>query len=114
MNLRLTNIGKSPCFLTGYPGVSLTMGPGGSPIGAPAVRDRTSPVTDVLLSPGQAGLAVMRYTHAENYLGCKQANASGYRIYPPENTTSLFIPQPTKACWNTAVRLLAIGPFRLP
>lgn len=114
MSLRLTNIGTSTCLVSGYPGVSLTMGPDGSPIGAPAVRDRESPVTQVVLSPGQTGAAVLRYTHAANYLGCTQTHASGYRIYPPENTASLFIPQPTKACRNTSIKLLSIGPFRMP
>jgi hypothetical protein len=39
-------------------------------------------------------------------------DAAGYRIYPPEDTASLFLPQPTKACSNAEITLLAIGAFQ--
>lgn len=112
MKLLLTNTGAEPCLLRGFPGVSLAADAAGAPIGAPAKRDEATPATDVLLAPGQSGSAVLRYTHAENYAGCTLADAAGYRIYPPEDTASIFLPQPTKACSNAEIELLTIGAFQ--
>jgi Protein of unknown function (DUF4232) len=112
MTLTLTNTGTEPCLLKGFPGVSLTADANGEPIGAPATRDESTPVADVLLAPGQGGKAVLRYTHAENYTDCTLTPAAGYRIYPPEDTASLFLAQPTQACSNPAVELLTVGAFQ--
>jgi hypothetical protein len=112
MTLTLTNTGAEPCLLKGFPGVSLTADANGAPIGAPATRDETTPVVDVLLAPGKAGAAVLRYTQAGNYTDCTMVPAAGYRIYPPEDTASLFLAQPTQACSNAAVSLLTIGAFQ--
>ena len=112
MTLTLTNTGTEPCVLKGFPGVSLAADANGEPIGAPAKRDESTPVADVLLAPGQGGKAVLRYTHAENYTDCTLTPAAGYRIYPPEDTASLFLAQPTQACSNAAIELLTIGAFQ--
>ncbi|NUT72568.1 DUF4232 domain-containing protein [Pseudarthrobacter sp. C4D7] len=112
MKLNLTNKGAEPCVLRGYAGVSLTADAMGAPIGAPATRDESAGVADVLLAPGQTGTAVLRYTQARNYQGCTAVDAAGYRIYPPEDTDSLFIPQPTTACSNAEITLLTIGAFQ--
>ncbi|PNI08612.1 hypothetical protein CXX84_11430 [Arthrobacter sp. AFG7.2] len=112
MKLNLTNTGSEPCVLRGFAGVSLTMDGAGAPIGAPAERDVSAMPADVLLAPGQTGSAVLRYTQAGNYTDCAMVDAAGYRIYPPEDTASLFLPRPTKACSNTGITLLTIGPFQ--
>jgi hypothetical protein len=112
MTLTLTNTGTGPCLLKGYAGVSLAADAKGAPIGAPATRDESTPVTDVLLAPGQGGKAVLRYTQAGNYPDCNVTPAAGYRIYPPEDTASLFLAQPTRACSNAAIELLTIGAFQ--
>ncbi|WP_258804789.1 DUF4232 domain-containing protein [Pseudarthrobacter sp. NS4] len=112
MKLNLTNTGSEPCLLRGFPGVSLAADNAGAPIGAPATRDGSAPVADVLLAPGQTGSAVLRYTQAGNYMDCAMVDAAGYRIYPPEDTASLFLPQPTKACSNADITLLSIGAFQ--
>lgn len=108
----LTNSGAGPCLLTGFPGVSLTTDANGEPIGAAAVRDPSSPVTEVVLAPGQAGTATLRYTQAGNYLDCMRTEAAGFRIYPPEDTASLFVADPRDACSNTTINLLTIGAFQ--
>jgi hypothetical protein len=110
--LVLTNSGSEPCLLKGFPGVSLTADANGAPIGAPAKRDESTPVTDVLVAPGQAGTAVLRYTQAGNYPECTITPAAGYRIYPPEDTASLFVAQPRDACSNAAIELLTVGAFQ--
>lgn len=112
MTLILTNSGAEPCLLRGYPGVSLTADANGEPIGAPAARDEAAPAVDVLLAPGQAGTATLRYTQARNYTDCAVVPAAGFRIYPPEDTASLFIAQPRDACSNPGTQLLTIGAFQ--
>lgn len=109
--LILTNSGAEPCLLRGFPGVSLTADATGAPLGAPARQDGASPVADVLLAPGQAGSADMRYTQAGNYPDCAAAQAAGYRVYPPEETASLFFAEPRTACTNDSIELLTIGAF---
>jgi hypothetical protein len=110
--LILTNSGTGPCLLKGYAGVSLTADANGEPIGAPATRDETTPATDVLLAPGQAGAATLRYTQAGNYTDCTRIPAAGLRVYPPEDTASLFLAQPRDACSNPGINLLIIGAFQ--
>lgn len=112
MELILTNTGKASCHLKGFAGVSLTTGPNGQPIGAPAQRDTTVPVGDVLLAPGQSGTAVLRYTQAGNYPDCTKTPAAGFRVYPPEDTESLFVARPSDACSNASIELLSIGAFQ--
>ncbi|WP_160667972.1 DUF4232 domain-containing protein [Pseudarthrobacter sp. ATCC 49987] len=111
MQLILTNSGAEPCRLLGFAGVSLTADANGEPIGAPAARDEATPATDVLLAPGQAGTATLRYTQARNYSDCTVVPAAGFRIYPPEDTASLFIAEPHDACSNAGINVLTIGAF---
>jgi hypothetical protein len=112
MQLILTNSGAEPCLLKGFAGVSLTAGADGEPIGEPAVRGESTPVTDVLLAPGQAGTATLRYSQAANHTDCSRTPAAGLRVYPPEDTASLFLAQPREACSNAGIKLLTISAFR--
>ena len=112
MQLILTNSGTEPCLLKGFAGVSLTAGADGEPIGAAATRDDSGPVTDVTLAPGKAGTATLRYTQAANYPDCTKTPAAGFRVYPPNDPASLFIPQQLDACTNTEINLLTIGAFQ--
>ncbi len=111
MQILLTNTGSASCMLTGFAEVSLTAGADGSPIGSAAARD-TTPATEVLLEPGQAGAATLRYTQARNYQDCTVVPAAGFRIYPPDDTASLFIAQPRDACSNAGINLLTVGAFQ--
>ncbi|MGW9415467.1 DUF4232 domain-containing protein [Arthrobacter cupressi] len=110
--LILTNSGTTPCILKGYPGVSLVTGPTAGPIGAPADRDTTKAPVELLLQPGESGAAVLRYTQAGLYPDCTHAAAAGFRIYPPEDTGSVFIAQQHEACSNASVKLLTIQAFQ--
>jgi len=111
MKLILTNSGAEPCLLKGFAGVSLTANATGEPIGAAAGRDESTPVADVLLAPGKAGSATLRYTQAGNYQGCTRTPAAGFRVYPPEDTASLFVAAPKDACSEAGIKLLTIGAF---
>ena len=112
MKLILTNSGTAPCLLKGFAGVSLTADAAGAPIGAAAARDKSTPAADVLLAPGKAGAATLRYTQAANYADCSVTPAAGFRIYPPEDTASLFLAEPHDACSNTGPKLLTISAFQ--
>src|SRR6476661_7981790 len=111
MQLLLTNSGAEPCRLVGFAGVSLTAGADGEPIGAAATRDDSTPGADVLLAPGQAGTATLRYTQAGNYPNCTRTPAAGFRVYPPEDTASLFVAAPKDACTEAGINLLTIAAF---
>jgi len=111
MQLIVTNSGAEPCLLKGFAGVSLTAGADGEPIGAAATRDDSTPVADVLLAPGQAGTATLRYTQAGNYPNCTRTPAAGFRVYPPEDTASLFVAAPKDACTEAGINLLTIAAF---
>ncbi|OFI38701.1 hypothetical protein BIU82_04515 [Arthrobacter sp. SW1] len=111
-SLILTNSGSAPCILKGFPGVSLVSSPTGAPIGAPADRETAKPPVELLLKPGESGAAVLRYTQAGLYPDCKRVPATGFRIYPPEDTGSVFLAQKREACSNEAVKLLTIEAFQ--
>ncbi|MET3951269.1 DUF4232 domain-containing protein [Arthrobacter sp. UYEF36] len=112
MKLILTNSGTEPCVLKGFAGVSLTADANGAPIGAAATRDESTPAAELVLAPGQTGAATLRYSQAANHPDCTMAPAAGFRIYPPEDTASLFIAQPRDACSDAETRLLTIGVFQ--
>lgn len=110
--LILTNSGTAPCVLEGFAGVSLTADANGEPIGEPATRETTTPVTRIELAPGKAAWAELRYTQAGNYGDCTRVPAAGFRIYPPEDTASLFVAEPHDACSNPGIKLLTITAFQ--
>lgn len=110
--LILTNSGSTPCTLEGFAGVSLTADANGAPIGEPATRETTTPVTKVELAPGKAAWAELRYTQAGNYGDCTKVPAAGYRVYPPNDTASLFVAEPHDACSNAGIKLLTITAFQ--
>lgn len=111
-NLALKNVSQAPCLLEGFAGVSLTNGPQGEPIGAPADRDTATPVTPIILEPGQTGAAEFGLGQAGKYTNCAVVDAAGYRVYPPEDYGSLFIPAQVMACSNADIHLLTLRAFR--
>ena len=110
--IALKNVSQTPCLLQGFAGVSLTDGPAGAPIGAPADRDPAAPVVPVVLAPGQSGAADFGLTQAGNYTNCNLVEAAGFRVYPPEDYGSLFIPAPSMACGNADIHLLTLRTFQ--
>lgn len=110
--IALKNVSQAPCLLEGFAGVSLTDGPQGEPIGAPADRDASVAVVPIVLQPGQSGAADFGLHQAGNYQGCTVVEAAGYRVYPPEDYGSLFIPAPARACSNADIHLLTLRAFQ--
>lgn len=106
-----TNTSGASCTLFGYPGVSLA---GGSPvtqIGAAASRSSAASAKTVTLAAGATASALLRITQAENYptTKCSPMPASYLQIYPPNQTTPIFLAYRSTGCSLTAVKLLSIG-----
>jgi hypothetical protein len=113
-DLILRNSGSTTCSLLGYPGVSYVTAAFGSTVGAPARRDPLAAVTTVTLAPGKAARATVIETDSLNYPPdtCQLTTVAGLRIYPPNQTAPLFVPQSTKACANPADPVLQVGPVQ--
>ncbi|MFF3915756.1 DUF4232 domain-containing protein [Streptomyces sp. NPDC001852] len=105
-----TNISQSTCTLYGYPGVSLA---GGSPvrqIGPAATRNTTAPRALVTLAPRATGNVLLRITDAGNYptAQCHPTAAQYLQVYPPGQTTPIYVAYTSTACAGT-VGLLSVS-----
>lgn len=106
-----TNISGAPCTLFGYPGVALA---GGSPVtqvGTAASRSGTSPARLVTLGAGSTANALLRITQALNYPSstCHPVSTTFLQIYPPNQTTPVYLGYKATACSSTNVKLLSVG-----
>ena len=110
-NIDFTNVGSTACSLYGYPGVSLGTGMPFKQIGAAASRSTTASPAVVTLSPGQTANALLRVTQALNYptATCKPTKAMYLQIYPPSQTTAIYLTYAATGCSSTSVNLLTIG-----
>ncbi|MGW2517507.1 DUF4232 domain-containing protein [Streptomyces sp. NPDC001617] len=109
-----TNISQTTCTLYGYPGVSLA---GGSPvhqIGPAATRNTTAPRALVTLAPGATSNALLRVTDAGNYPAtqCQPTGAQYLQVYPPGQTTPMYVAYNATACAGT-VGLLSVSAVQL-
>jgi hypothetical protein len=91
--LRFTNTGRQSCFLVGFPGVSFVTGDNGQQVGAPAVREGQIGAR-ITVAPGQVASTVIHSVDPEVFdpATCQLTPVRGYRIYPPDDTASMFIP----------------------
>jgi len=106
-----TNISGAACTLFGYPGVALAGGTPVTQIGAAAARSRGSSARLVTLAPGKTANAVLRITQAGNYPAsqCVPKAATHLQIYPPNQTTPVYLAYKATACSSSKVNLLTIG-----
>ena len=106
-----TNISGAACTLFGYPGVALAGGTPVTQIGAAAARSPASPARLVTLAAGKTANALLQITQAENYSASRCApRASTYlQIYPPNQTTPIYLAYKSTGCSASAVNLLTIG-----
>ncbi|HJZ09780.1 MAG TPA: DUF4232 domain-containing protein [Trebonia sp.] len=106
-----TNIGTASCSLYGYPGIALA---GGSPvtqIGMAASRSPQAGPALVTLKPGDVANTLLRITQAQNYPTSKcSPRASTYlQIYPPNQTTPIYLGYKSTGCSATGVNLLTVS-----
>jgi Protein of unknown function (DUF4232) len=98
--LDFSNISNATCTLYGFPGVSLA---GGSPvqqIGLAAAEDHSSPRVLVTLAPGAVANALLRIVQAANFppSRCGLKDATYLQIYPPNQTTPVYLKYKAQAC----------------
>ena len=85
--LVFTNTGSTTCSLQGYPGVSI-VGANGAQLGAAAAQTgQGTPL--VSLPAGQTTTAIFRQANP-GILNCTPVSATGFRVYPPNQTAALF------------------------
>lgn len=109
--LDLSNISSATCTLYGFPGVSLA---GGSPvkqIGLAAAEDHSSPRVLVTLAPGAVANALLRIVQAANFppSRCDLKDATYLQIYPPNQTTPIYLGYKSTGCSATGVNLLTVS-----
>jgi len=99
-----TNIGNVTCTLYGYPGVSLAGGKPVTQIGAAATRSPVTPKALVTLAPRAVANALLQIVDAGNYptSTCGPTTADYLQIYPPNQTTPIYLSYKTQACSKPA------------
>jgi len=105
-----TNISDVSCTLYGYPGVSMA---GGSPvtqIGAAATENPATPRKLVTLVPGETGNALLRIVQPGDFpvSKCAPVNATYLQIYPPNQTTPVYLAYRSQAC-SKPLRFLTVN-----
>src|SRR5665647_361655 len=114
--LVLTNKGSTACTVKGYPGVSFVGNGNGTQLGAAATREAAGiTITQLTLAPGQSAHSQLNITVAGNYdpTTCKPKAADGLRVYPPDETHSLFIASTAyTACQNASIVLIQVRPLQ--
>jgi hypothetical protein len=108
--LDFSNISDVTCTLYGFPGVSLA---GGSPvkqIGLAAAEDHTSPRLLITLAPGAVANSLLRIVQAANFppSRCDLKNATYLQIYPPNQTTPVYLKYKAQACAKS-VQILTVS-----
>lgn len=99
-----TNNGSGPCALAGFPGVSYAQAADGAPVGAPAAREGAAS-DPVQIAPGAQASALVFAVDVHNIPAdrCRPVQVPGLRIYPPDNTESLYVERSATACDNAQV-----------
>jgi predicted small lipoprotein YifL len=112
--VRLKNTSGHPCRTGGFGGVSLVASATGKPIGAPADRTKRGQAKPLVLGSGQRAESTLRVVNAENFPAgkCHPMQAKGFRVYPPNETHSAFVEQPSTACRSDQVHLLSLTPYK--
>jgi hypothetical protein len=103
----LRNVSDGSCYVKGYGGLSYVGHGNGTQVGAPA--DRTpSNTPKTVLAPGEKVRSAISETSYSPYpkKTCQPTKVDGFRVYPPDETHSLFIAHPTTGCANPNVHLL--------
>ncbi|BCY10132.1 DUF4232 domain-containing protein [Actinoplanes sp. L3-i22] len=98
--LIFTNTSDHTCTMYGYPGVSWVTGENGSQVNDPFARSDQRKKETVTLKPGATANAVLQSTNPGFFDKdkCKPVSVRGLRVYPPDETASIFLSLPGEAC----------------
>jgi hypothetical protein len=113
VRIEFTNTSSQSCSMHGFPGVSFVGDNNGTQIGAPAQRESGAPESTVDLAPGGTAYAALLIANAQNYdaATCQPTPVDGFRVYPPNSTTALFVRDARwTGCAATTVELLTVQP----
>jgi Protein of unknown function (DUF4232) len=108
-SLNFTNLSGHACTLRGFPGVS-AVNLKRKQLGRAASRVSGTTVSTVTLQNGQSATSKLRIVAAENFPAsqCGATTAAGFRVYPPNQSASLLIPQPISACALSGVSYIFV------
>jgi hypothetical protein len=97
--LLFTNTSATACTMSGYPGVSFVTGPSGTQIGDAAERVG-GPAAPVSLAPQGKARANLLLRQVGNYSAdaCRPTQAAGMRVYPPDETTAIYVTSARQVC----------------
>lgn len=102
--LIFTNVSDHPCTIQGFPGVSYVAGADGHQVGQPAVRvgDKGAAIK---LNKGETASAAIGFVNVQNYdpTVCQPQQVRGLRVYPPQETASMYLDQPGTGCANSNI-----------
>lgn len=96
---RFTNFSGHRCTLKGYPKV-FAANLAGHRFGSAASQEKTGAPHTVSLAPGASASALVRVAEAGNFSPseCHPTMAAGFRVSPPGQGASRFVPFPFEAC----------------
>jgi hypothetical protein len=96
---QFTNLSGHRCTLEGYPKV-FAANLAGQRIGSAAGREGAGTPPIVNLAVGDSASALVRVVEAGNFspADCHPRTAAGFRVSPPGQTASRFVPFPFEAC----------------
>jgi hypothetical protein len=97
------NISGAPCTLFGYPGVALAGGTPVTQIGAGAARSSDASPKTITLAAGATANALLKIAQAADYTpaDCHPVASTYIQIYPPDQTTPIYLSYNSKACAKT-------------
>jgi Protein of unknown function (DUF4232) len=80
-------------------------------VGAAAARSNAASATTVTLAAGATANALLRITEAANYTAskCHPVATTYLQIYPPNQTTPIYLAYKSTGCALTAAPLLSVG-----
>jgi Protein of unknown function (DUF4232) len=104
-----TNNSGTACTLYGYPGVSFITA-AGHQVGAAATESLAYPRRVVTLDPGETAHAELQIVDAHNYPSatCSPIAVHRLKVFPPGQTSPLYLSVTATACTSASVRLLSV------
>jgi hypothetical protein len=100
--LLFQNTSDHECRMQGYPGVSFVTGDSGKQVGSAFTRTGSATPATVLLPGGHAHALIQIASEGTTpAASCAPVDVRGYRIYPPDETASIYVPKPQIACSAT-------------
>lgn len=106
---QFTNFSKHNCTLRGYPKV-FAANLAGHRFGSAASHEEPATPHTVSLAPGGSASALVRVAEAGNFSpsDCHPVMAAGFRVSPPGQSASRFVPFPFEACAKVGHSNLAV------